>query len=496
MTKALRDGGLTAGDLDYLEAHGTGTSLGDPIEIRGLTTAFSRDGIKGPGSLPIGSVKSNVGHLESAASSVALTKVLLQMRHRTLVPSLHATPANPEIDFDGVPFTVQQQLAPWNTRDGSDRPLRAGIGSFGAGGGNAYLVIEEAPRRAPAPAPAARQPLVLFLSARTDSALAAYARDLAAYLRQARDRGEAPEPADVVFTFAAGRADLARRAALPADSLEELLSGLAAVAEGRTPQPVGGPAAATVADWLAEPPHRPPRRLRCRGPRPPDAAAALPVRARPLLVRPPDRAPAQAGVRHGGRRIGLRPGPLARIRTYAGGARGGGGRGRGSGRGDAFAGRAGRHPADGRSGDGCCRRGGSHPPRSRGGVGPGPDPGSGLGPGPGSGLGSGPGPGSGLGLGPGPGSGSGLGSGLGSGADGLGLGPGFGPGPGFGADGLGPSAGPEPGPGPGSGAGLGRLEPSAGPGPGPRPSLRAAPGLGAGPGPGTSPGLDPGPGPG
>ncbi|MGW2421090.1 SDR family oxidoreductase [Streptomyces sp. NPDC001709] len=251
VTKALRDGGLTAGDLDYLEAHGTGTSLGDPIEIRGLTTAFSRDGIKGPGSLPIGSVKSNVGHLESAAGSVALTKVLLQMRHRTLVPSLHATPANPEIDFDGVPFTVQQQLAPWNTRDGSDRPLRAGIGSFGAGGGNAYLVVEEAPRRVPAPAPAVPQPLVLLLSARTDSALAAYARDLAAYLRQARDRGEAPEPADVVFTFAVGRADLARRAALPADSLEELLSGLTAVAEGRSPQPVAGPTAATVTDWLA-----------------------------------------------------------------------------------------------------------------------------------------------------------------------------------------------------------------------------------------------------
>jgi acyl transferase domain-containing protein/acyl carrier protein len=250
VTKALRDGGLTAGDLDYLEAHGTGTSLGDPIEIRGLTTAFSRDGIKGPGSLPIGSVKSNVGHLESAAGSVALTKVLLQMRHRTLVPSLHATPANPEIDFDGVPFTVQQQLGPWNTRDGSDRPLRAGIGSFGAGGGNAYLVVEEAPRRAPAPAPAAPQPLVLLLSARTDSALTAYARDLAAYLR-ARDRGEAPEPADVVFTFAVGRADLARRAALPADSLEELLSGLTAVAEGRSPQPVAGPAAAAVTDWLA-----------------------------------------------------------------------------------------------------------------------------------------------------------------------------------------------------------------------------------------------------
>ncbi|MFE1948879.1 beta-ketoacyl synthase N-terminal-like domain-containing protein [Streptomyces sp. NPDC059524] len=235
VTKALRDAGLSAGDLDYVETHGTGTALGDPIEIRGLASAFSRDGVKGPGDLPIGSVKSNVGHLESAAGAVALAKVLLQMRHRTLVPSLHATPANPEIDFDRVPFTVQQDIAPWTTRDGTDRPLRAGISSFGAGGGNAHVVVEGPPARAPR-GPEENEPVVVFLSARTDTALAAYAGALRDALTAAAERGEPVRPADVAHTFAAGRADLQHRAAVAAGSLPELLAGLEAVAAGR-PRP-------------------------------------------------------------------------------------------------------------------------------------------------------------------------------------------------------------------------------------------------------------------
>ncbi|MFI7011808.1 beta-ketoacyl synthase N-terminal-like domain-containing protein [Streptomyces sp. NPDC050145] len=235
VTKALRDAGLSAGDLDYVETHGTGTALGDPIEIRGLASAFSRDGVKGPGDLPIGSVKSNVGHLESAAGAVALAKVLLQMRHRTLVPSLHATPANPEIDFDRVPFTVQQDIAPWTTRDGTDRPLRAGISSFGAGGGNAHVVVEGPPAQA-ARSAAESEPVVVFLSARTDTALAAYAGTLRDALSAAAERGEPVRPADVAHTFAAGRADLQHRAAVAAGSLPELLAGLEAVAAGR-PRP-------------------------------------------------------------------------------------------------------------------------------------------------------------------------------------------------------------------------------------------------------------------
>ncbi|MEU1651360.1 beta-ketoacyl synthase N-terminal-like domain-containing protein [Streptomyces pristinaespiralis] len=235
VTKALRDAGLTAGDLDYVEAHGTGTALGDPIEIRGLVSAFARDGVKGAGDLPIGSVKSNVGHLESAAGAVALAKVLLQMRHRTLVPSLHATPANPEIDFGRIPFTVQQSTAPWHTRDGAARPLRAGISSFGAGGANAHIVVESPPPSAPR-TPGGPQQVVVFLSARTDQALADTARRLHSHLTAARARGQEPRLADIAHTFAVGRPALERRAALAADSLDALLASLEALAAGR-PRP-------------------------------------------------------------------------------------------------------------------------------------------------------------------------------------------------------------------------------------------------------------------
>jgi acyl transferase domain-containing protein len=247
VTKALRDGGLRAGDLDYIEAHGTGTSLGDPIEIRGLVAAFAADGIKGAGRLPIGSVKSNVGHLESAAGAVALAKVLLQLRHRTVVPSLHASPPNPEIDFDRTPFRVQREVTAWHTRDGSPRPLRAGISSFGAGGANAHVIVEEAPAVAPVEGGDEPVPVVLFLSARTDQVLATYARTLHDHLVRRRDRG-APGIADVAYTFAIGRVELPRRAAVVADSLDTLLSGLAAVAAGR---PAPKPAGEAVTGWLS-----------------------------------------------------------------------------------------------------------------------------------------------------------------------------------------------------------------------------------------------------
>ncbi|HTI22567.1 MAG TPA: beta-ketoacyl synthase N-terminal-like domain-containing protein, partial [Kutzneria sp.] len=219
ITKALRDAGLEAGSLDYIEAHGTGTSLGDPIEIRGLTSAFNRDGVRETGICPIGSVKSNLGHLESAAGVVALSKVLLQLKHRTLVPSIHSEPPNPEIDFARTPFVVQKQVAPWQPRT-PGQPLRAGISSFGAGGANAHVVIEEAPARPVRDGVAG--PVVLFLSARTETALAAYAASLREYIsRHGGDLG------DIAYTFAVGRVDLAKRRAIRAASIEELLAGLA-----------------------------------------------------------------------------------------------------------------------------------------------------------------------------------------------------------------------------------------------------------------------------
>jgi len=170
----LDKAGVDPSAVDYVEAHGTGTSLGDPIEIRGLVRAF------GPktdsASCPIGSVKSNVGHLESAAGIAALTKVLLQMRHEQLVPSLHSDPPNQKIDFASTPFRVQRKLERWERRvvqvDGEMRalPRVAAISSFGAGGANAHLIVEEHIAEASVPS-AEREQQLFVLSARSPERL-------------------------------------------------------------------------------------------------------------------------------------------------------------------------------------------------------------------------------------------------------------------------------------------------------------------------------------
>ncbi|MFD0723275.1 SDR family NAD(P)-dependent oxidoreductase [Streptomyces globosus] len=158
ITRALSTAGVPADGISYVEAHGTGTRLGDPAEIAGLVRAF---GGLPAGSVALGSVKSNLGHLESAAGIAALTKVLLQMKARELAPSLHADALNPAVDWDAVPFRVQRERAPWK----SAGPLRAGVSAFGAGGSNAHLVVEE--YRTPEPRPdTPAGPVVLPFSAR------------------------------------------------------------------------------------------------------------------------------------------------------------------------------------------------------------------------------------------------------------------------------------------------------------------------------------------
>jgi acyl transferase domain-containing protein/thioesterase domain-containing protein/NAD(P)-dependent dehydrogenase (short-subunit alcohol dehydrogenase family) len=185
---ALRVGGVAAGDLGYIEAHGTGTALGDPIEIAALGRALAGDPV-GRESIPIGSVKSNIGHLESAAGIAAITKVILQMEHRTLVPSLHAAAPNPEIDFADTPFRIQREAAAW--QPGSGR-LVAGISSFGAGGSNAHLVLEAVDAPAPPPDPAGDQ--IIALCAKSPEQLVEAARLLAAHLDGFAPADAAPDP--------------------------------------------------------------------------------------------------------------------------------------------------------------------------------------------------------------------------------------------------------------------------------------------------------------
>ena len=145
IVQALQQSAIDPRTLSYLEAHGTGTALGDPIEIAGLAKAFAATATEtvSEGICSVGSVKTNIGHLEAAAGIAGITKVLLQMKHRQLAPSLHADQLNSNITFEGTPFRVQRRLEEWRVAGIDSSPRRAGISSFGAGGANAFVVIEE-----------------------------------------------------------------------------------------------------------------------------------------------------------------------------------------------------------------------------------------------------------------------------------------------------------------------------------------------------------------
>lgn len=214
VSRALRAGGVAPGSVSYVEAHGTGTALGDPIEIEGLERAFGAG--LAPGSCAIGSVKSNIGHLEAAAGVAGVMKCVLQMHHRTLVPTLHADPLNPVIRWDGSVFRPQQVAEPW--LPDTDSPLRAMVSSFGAGGTNANLVLEAAEEHLETGAPPSGQDEVVLLSARTEPEL----RRCAARLRDALWSDVPPLLGDVAWTLAVGRDALQIRAALRASTLEEL----------------------------------------------------------------------------------------------------------------------------------------------------------------------------------------------------------------------------------------------------------------------------------
>lgn len=222
----LARAGCDAASIGYLEAHGTGTALGDPIEFRGLVRAF---GERGAGvQCALGSVKSNIGHLEAAAGIAALTKVVLQLRHRKLVPTLHAGELNPEIALDGSGFVMCDVLRDWTPQPGPDAPLRAGISSFGAGGVNAHLIVEQyrdAEARADADEGAA--PAVFVLSARNADRLDAYLDRMIAFL------ADGGGPLTVLCReLQTGRSAMAERCAVVCRSTAELLDVLRAHRRG------------------------------------------------------------------------------------------------------------------------------------------------------------------------------------------------------------------------------------------------------------------------
>ena len=203
--------------ITYVEAHGTGTALGDPIEVAALTEAF-RTGTKRNGFCALGSVKTNIGHLDAAAGIAGLIKTVLSLKHGMIPPSLHFEQPNPQIDFANSPFYVNTKLMPW-TRGSS--PRRAGVSSFGIGGTNAHVVLEEAPPEQPATS--ARPWQLLLLSAKTDTPLEAQMDHLTAALRV----HDAQRFADIAYTLQVGRRGFSHRRALVCRDRDDALRTLA-----------------------------------------------------------------------------------------------------------------------------------------------------------------------------------------------------------------------------------------------------------------------------
>ncbi len=204
ISEALANAGVATDTIGYIEAHGTGTAMGDPIEIQALTQAFRAD-TSANGFCALGSLKTNIGHLGAAAGIAGLIKVVLALKHKQIPPSLHFTRPNPEIDFANSPFFVATQLRDWPA---SHHPRRAGVSSFGVGGTNAHLIVEEAP--APAPSAPGRNWQLLTLSAKSATALETLSSQLAAHLR---DHPEL-DLADVAHTLQVGRRAFNQRRAL------------------------------------------------------------------------------------------------------------------------------------------------------------------------------------------------------------------------------------------------------------------------------------------
>ena len=203
ITDALEDADLQADAIDYVETHGTGTALGDPIEVEGLTRAY-RQSSGAVGFCRIGSIKTNIGHLDAGATAAGIIKTILALRHEEIPPSINFDAPNPHIPFSESPFRVNSELTPWPR---GDRPRRAGVSSFGLGGTNAHIVLEEPPADR-ASDPPSRPAQVIAFSALTESALRAAGQQLAARLDSTH---EPAEFADLAYTLQTGRHRLPHR---------------------------------------------------------------------------------------------------------------------------------------------------------------------------------------------------------------------------------------------------------------------------------------------
>ncbi|MCR6641593.1 MAG: SDR family NAD(P)-dependent oxidoreductase [Sporocytophaga sp.] len=252
---AFSNAGIKPSDISYIEAHGTGTSLGDPIEINGLTRAYA-DNSFNPESCPIGSVKSNIGHLESAAGIASIHKVILQLNHKTLVPSIHNEPVNPYIDFAKSPFRIQKRIEEWKP-SGSYSKRLAGISSFGAGGSNAHVVVEEANHYRPEYTETQHlSEHAIILSAQDEPALLTYASRMLEHINNPGYAGLSLSA--FAFTLQTGRISLEHRLAFTATSLQQVRENLQSFIGGnknnvilsKADKTAGLPSPAQIAEFL------------------------------------------------------------------------------------------------------------------------------------------------------------------------------------------------------------------------------------------------------
>ncbi|BAZ70674.1 beta-ketoacyl synthase (plasmid) [Fischerella sp. NIES-4106] len=212
---------VNAETITYIEAHGTGTSLGDPIEIAALTQAFQRS-TKKKNFCAIGSLKTNIGHLDAAAGVAGLIKTVLALKHKQIPPSLHFEQPNPQIDFANSPFYVNNKLSEWKT---DKHPRRAGVSSFGIGGTNAHVILEEAPivETCHGVSLQSRPWQLLFISAKTSTALESATNNLANYLADNSDINLA----DVAYTLQVGRRNFNYRRVLLCRDIQDAITTLA-----------------------------------------------------------------------------------------------------------------------------------------------------------------------------------------------------------------------------------------------------------------------------
>ena len=222
--RALRGAGLGSNDIDYIEAHGTGTAIGDPVEARALGEIFAERQHR---PVSVGSVKTNIGHAGSAAGIAGLLKAALAIENAMIPPSLNYVSANPEIDLTKLGLQVNTALTPWPVHE---RPRRAGVSSFGMGGTNAHVLVEEPPTEPESPVAEPDDAVVAWvLSARSAEALANQARRLLAHVNADKGLGVA----DVGWSLATTRSVFEHRAVLVGGDRGQLVSGLTGLAAGQ-----------------------------------------------------------------------------------------------------------------------------------------------------------------------------------------------------------------------------------------------------------------------